>query len=272
MLKSHETEADLTPKVGGNRVTPQELSQALAAIEARKQQEAGTIGISDAVAELNLDATPEEIWAEVNSQRVATARQAPRTRALRPQIAVTLRAVQTAYAAYQRRQQSRKQPPMWMFPILAGVLLFSVNYRNHAPHVQRTHSVPILRPLFQIPDGQEVYANNTALVQLSEGKPAAQITVSENQTDNRWTLVKVGGHVYLRGYIASTDSLSPLAGKALNVYNDDDSGGLEHIKTSNITLRVDNIPLQKSGGDEDFSEVTVPNFQPDPLTTLTPWH
>ena len=117
-----------------------------------------------------------------------------------------------------------------------------------------------------------MYADNAALIQISEGKPLTQVTVDENQNDNRWEMFKQGGHVYLRGFIASANSLQPLQGKPLNVYNDDNSGELNLERTSNITLRVDNIPLQKSGGDDGFSEVTVPNFQPDPLTTLSPWH
>ena len=131
-------------------------------------------------------------------------------------------------------------------------------------------AAPVLHPLAQIPSGVEVYADDAALAQVSEGKPLAQIAVSGSATGNRWTLVKLGGHVYLRGHIASTTatSLSSLQGKPLNVYNDDDSGELEHVSSSNVTLRLDKVPVQKSGGDGDYSEVTVPNFQPDPLTTL----
>jgi hypothetical protein len=33
-------------------------------------------------------------------------------------------------------------------------------------------------------------------------------------------------------------------------------------------VRVDKTAMQKSGGDSDYSEVTLPNFQPDPFTTL----
>jgi len=61
------------------RVTPQELTRALAAIEtkkeeaARRQEEeersvAGTITLGEAVEELGLESTPEEIWAEVQAQ------------------------------------------------------------------------------------------------------------------------------------------------------------------------------------------------------------
>ena len=114
-----------------------------------------------------------------------------------------------------------------------------------------------------------MYADDTALAQISNGVPASKVFVSENAGDNRWQLIKLNGHVYLQGYIAHTDTLQSLQGKAFNVYNDSDSGDLEGVSTSDIRLRVDKIPLLKAGGDSDYSEITVPNFQPDPLTTLS---
>ena len=129
-----------------------------------------------------------------------------------------------------------------------------------------------MAPLSQISDGTEVYASSATLMEISEGKPLTSMLVDKNQGDNTWTLLKRGGHVYLRGYVLQTPSLKTVAGESLNVYNDDNSGELKGEKTSAVTLRVDGVPLQKSNGDEDFSEVTLPNFQPDPLTTLTPWH
>ena len=72
-----------------HRVTPEELTRALAAIEARQQKAARlqeaereaeqaylsvTIPVEDAVRELNLETTPEEIWAEVQEQRAADSR------------------------------------------------------------------------------------------------------------------------------------------------------------------------------------------------------
>lgn len=284
MLKSQEIENEQAlpahgVTVGGNRVTPAELSQALAEIEERKQAEAsrlaGTIPIDQAVSELRLDSTSEEIWAEVQAQR-ARAAAAQRQQQLQEQ------------AALREAQAGQKQftaPPSkyrkeWV-ALFAPLILIGVLFRHGSiPHL-RSHptqvSAPRLTSLSQVPDGKEVYADDSALVQVSEGKPSSQITVSENQTGSRWTMVKIGGHVYLRGYILNADSLHPvslpsLAGKALNVYTDDNSGELEGNKTSNITLRIDKTPLQKSGGDEDYSEVTVPDFHPDPLTTLSPWH
>ena len=292
MLKSQDTNTEpQTPSLGKARVTPQELSQALAAIETRKQAEASrlaeTIPLEDAVSELHLDSTPEEIWAEVQAQRekqtavqnqsfaeadAARREQLRQVQANTPPRPQSLRVTPLRIQLPGLMQPSSRQR-FWLrpfIPLLVVGAMFGTGVLPHFWSHLTASSVSVTRPLAQIPAGQEVFADNTALAQLSEGKPLTQITVNENQSDNRWTLVKMGSHVYLRGYIANTDSLQTLRGQALNVFNDDNSGELNHVKTSNITLRVDNVPLQKSGGDDDFSEVTVPNFQPDPMTALNP--
>ena len=288
MLRQQTEETPILP-AEQVRVTPEELSQALAAIETRKQAEAGrlagTIPIDQAVSELRLDSTSDEIWAEVQAQRAKAAaaeREQEEQEQASQQAREARRAARREQAASLAQQQTVAPRPRqrrgWVRLFMPAVVVWVLVQNGVIPHFwshssHRTHAAaPILRSLAQVPDGKEVYADDAALVQVSEGKAPGQITVSENSTGNRWAMVKIGGHVYLHGYIASTDSLQPLGGKALTVYNDDNSGELEGERTSNITLRVDNIPLQKSGGDEDFSEITVPGFQPDPLTTLTPWH
>jgi ABC-type Na+ efflux pump permease subunit len=57
------------------RVTPEELAAAIASVEARKEQLAGTISLGDAVNELNLSATPEELLAAVEAKRRAVQQQ-----------------------------------------------------------------------------------------------------------------------------------------------------------------------------------------------------
>jgi len=265
------------------RVTPEELSQALASIETRRQAEAGrlagTIPIDQAVSELHLDSTSDEIWAEVQAQR-AKAIAAQREQEQQEQATQEARAARRAARQEQAAQQRSIAPRTrgrrgWTRLLVPAVVLWVLVQNGVIPrfwHHTAPVAAPILQSLAQVPDGKEVYADDSALVQISEGKPQAQIAVSANASGNRWAMVKVGAHVYLRGYITDTPSLQPLKGKALNVYNDDNVGELRRVPTSTITLRVDKVPLQKSGGDDGFSEVTVPNFQPDPLTTLSPWH
>lgn len=248
------------------RVTPDELATALAAIEARRQAEAahlaGTIPIDQAVSELHLDSTPDEIWAEVQKQR---------TKAAGPQ---EKHQAQAAPAQVVERQEGRSQKLRRVFGRLlasAGILALLMSTGviprpwDHAPI-----AAPNLRPLSTITDGEEVYADGAALIQISDGKPLAAISVSQNATGNRWTVFKRGGHVYLHGYIESAPSLEALNGKPLNVYNDDNSGELHGERTSSITLRVDEVPLQKSAGDSDYSGVTLPNYRIGPQDALVP--
>ena len=252
------------------RVTPEELTSALDAIEARRQGDAKTIPLDQAVSELNLDSTPDEIWAEVQTQRVkaAAAQRTP------PRSAVTAEmAAENAPMGLRRGSRRRPFAPLL---IVGGILLLS----NHGllPHFGSRHvsvvsvpvTAPILRPLSAIPDDIEVYADASALAQISVGKPLAQVTVSENASGNRWAIVKRGGHVYLRGYIARADSLQSLQNQPLTIYSSNDSGDLEGESTSNITLRVDNTPLSKPSAGDDYLSVTISNFQPDPRTTLDP--
>lgn len=282
-----QTEETASPLAEQERVTPEELSRALASIETCRQAEAarlaGTIPIDQAVSELHLDSTSDEIWAEVQAQR-AKAVAAQREQEQQEQAAQEAREGRRAARRAARQEpaaQRRSVAPRargrrgWTRLLVPAVVVCVLVQNGVIPRFwQHTApvSAPILQPLAQVPDGREVYADDSALVQISEGKPQAQVTVSTNASGNRWAMVKIGAHVYLRGYTARADSLQPLKGKALNVYNGDDVGELKDARTTSITLRVDKTPLQKSGGDDDFSEVTVPNFQPDSLTTLSPWH
>ncbi len=61
------------------RVTSEELAQAINALEASKDEAArrlaGTVPIGQVVAELKLEATPEEVWAQVQRQRAQAAQE-----------------------------------------------------------------------------------------------------------------------------------------------------------------------------------------------------
>lgn len=71
------------------RVKAEELAQALAAIELRRQEEArrleGTVVIGDAVQELQLDVTPDELLAEVQAQRARRQEEAETERTRPPE-------------------------------------------------------------------------------------------------------------------------------------------------------------------------------------------
>ena len=277
MLKNQDAVPEPPISVAQARVTPDELAKALAAIEARRQAEAahlaGTIPIEQAVSDLHLDSTSDEIWAEVQAQRTkaATVREQPPR--LKPREAV--QPVGTERVT-RRRGWRRLVAPVLVIGVLMSTGVIPHNFGPHgfSPSLITPKNIPTtapkLEPLSAVPDGVDVFADAAALTQISEGKPAAQISVSENASGNRWTVSRRGGHIYLRGFTEHAADLAELTGKPLTVYNDDNSGELEGDRTSSVTLRVDSVPLQKSGGGEDYSGITVLNFQPDSFTTLTP--
>jgi hypothetical protein len=67
------SEAEGVSSAEAERVTAKELTKALERIEARKEEESrrlsGTIALGEAVRELSLSATPEDIFAEIQMQR-----------------------------------------------------------------------------------------------------------------------------------------------------------------------------------------------------------
>ena len=286
MLKNQDSLSAPSPSqtasaasVGQARVTPDELANALAAIEARRQAEAAhlasTIPIDQAVTDLHLDSTSDEIWAEVQKQRVDAAAlrlaKTERTEEVQKPIAAALPIVRA-------RNWRSLIAPFLAVAILtgAGVIpgsFLSLFKKSHAPASRHhaTTAAPIFRPLSQIPAGTEVYADDAALTAISQGKAAAKVRVSLIDSGNCWTLVKMNGHVYLRGYTARTATVQELEGKGLNVYNDDDSGELDGEHTFSATIRVDKIPLQHSGGDSEYSEVTIPDYHSDTSTAFNPW-
>lgn len=72
-MLQHEQEQPLETPAAQIRVTSEELAQAINALEASKDESArrlaGTVPIGEVVQELRLEATPEEVWAQVQRQR-----------------------------------------------------------------------------------------------------------------------------------------------------------------------------------------------------------
>jgi hypothetical protein len=277
-MLQNEPQTEPVTLQGQARITPEELSRAVAAIERRQEAEArrlaGTIAIDEAVAQLHLDATPEDIWREVQSQREAeAARQAaiqaetahkrsPRAQTNSPQ-------VQPKVSPRGRR---RSWPGFFIPIAVFWVIFHSSGLLSHPRHDARPIPPALTATASRIPDGTQFYCDNSGLAEISEGTPLSQVHVSTaQQFDNSWVLLKMGGHVYLRAYTRPLDSVQTIKGQPLVLYNDDNSGSLEGRKTAQTTVRVDKISLAISGGDDDYTQITVPNFHPDQFTTTSEW-
>ena len=89
MLQHEPSEQAAATPAAQIRVTSEEMTAAINALQAGKDEAArhlaGTVPIGEVVSELNLDATPEEVWAQVQRQRAQAAQEeAGRVRAAAP--------------------------------------------------------------------------------------------------------------------------------------------------------------------------------------------
>ncbi len=160
------------PSVAQARVTPDELASALAAIEARRQAEAahlaGTIPIDQAVSDLHLDSTPDEIWEEVKTQRAKAAVPAAEPQQ-KPQLVQPFRVTAPVVRARSRGWR-RLLAPFLVIGVLMGTGVIPHNFTPHGfspslltdKHVST--AAPVLHPLSAVSDGTEVYADDAALI------------------------------------------------------------------------------------------------------------
>lgn len=133
----HQEQSTATP-TAQIRVTAEELAQAINALEASKDEEAqhlaGTVAIGQVVDELKLEATPEELWAQVQKQRtrlaaeVAAAQSAAEAKEARKQAA--------RLAAYQvpPRPRQRRRGRWWMI-LGIGWIAYGIAH-GHLSHLQ----------------------------------------------------------------------------------------------------------------------------------------
>ncbi len=193
MLRQETDETASPSPAASVRVTPEELAAALARLEARQGEREGTIPLGDAVQELGLNATPEELLREIEAGRARQRADHPRTR--------LARAGQAAAAA-----------------LIGGLLLLGglFAFRGEAP----APPAAIVAPAPATPQAA-ISIPDTLLVRRPDGKMALLSEVTDGQPvlcdlaatntgatlanwssgDGHWTLIKHGGRVYLRGWI-----------------------------------------------------------------------
>ncbi len=174
MLQNQQNEITDPPKVSFSstpssadaaqvRVTPEELTQALNALQKSKEEEAsqlnGTLSIGQAVDEMGLDSTPEEIWKHIQAQRLQKEQEAQRQQeqeaqrheaeaqkqsigkqaeAIAAGIAAGKIAYDAAHAAQQRKERKRRRNgPNPIFALLAvGCFFF---FTGHGVMVNDSH-------------------------------------------------------------------------------------------------------------------------------------
>lgn len=191
-------------RAADERVTPRELAEAVAAVERRHAdppRQDGRISLGEAVEQLGLDATPEELLAEVESRRRAEAlfrfAQAQRRRRVRWGATVLAAGALWAGGVVGAAQVQRRATPP----------LSTVTYSAPSPVdparivvTERTAAGPVVKTLAEVPEGAPALVRPDVLSRVIDidGTSRAAIDWHEGQS---WTLVRRANRVYLRGYL-----------------------------------------------------------------------
>ena len=222
---------DNTESAAQVRVTPQELAAAIARLEARQGENEGTIPLGDAVQELGLNATPEELLREIEAGR---ARQHESLHRTQPFLSSKLR--------------------LFVVSALASVLFGIMVGFFHSPSSSRTvgtipvsPAAPRAAPI-GIPDRLLVRQHDGKMVLLSEvsdGQPVfCELAATETgakladfaPSASHWTIIKHRGKVYVRGWIGDM-SEAALRSTVVTVHT------LAHYVTSGIRPVPVTLPL-----------------------------
>ncbi len=196
MLRHDDSSEISAPPAAQVRVTPQELAAALARLEARQGSLDGTIPLGEAVQELGLNATPEELLREIEAGRARQHENQPRTH---PPASNRL-AVSVIFA--------------FALVLFGGMVAFL-----RAP-VQSSPAVAVISPAapqaapIRIPDNLLVRRPDHKMALLSEVPDGQPVLCDLAGTENgahftdfapnyaHWTLIRHGGRAYLRGWIS----------------------------------------------------------------------
>ena len=222
MLKQSdvETEAEATP-TAQVRVTPKELSRALAAIESRKEAKtryrSETIPVAEAVHELGLEVSPEEVLAEVQEgRRSATAGKMRPSFGRRLVLSLTLCGIMLGLMSVEAG---------------SGYLDYRASHHLHVDpeHLQVGTSSGKWMLFSEVGDNQPVQCsyNGGTFVQTNPSQPS-------------WTLIKHAGQVYIRGFIPQL-SQQALQANGTDIYC---SGS-----TVPVTLPLSSLQITPQGGD-----------------------
>ena len=243
-----------TPPAAQVRVTPEELAAAITSLQIRKEGQPGTIAIGDAVEELGLDVTPEEVLAEVQARRT------------KPKLRRDYRALVCAFAC------------VALFAVTESVTAL------HRPGTLRMDPISATNAtqadtLSEVGDEQQVYVDMHGLRQLTSGEAESQVKIYRHVIPQYkaedWGVIKHDGKVYMQGYVVRSTE-KQLAGKTFSLYNTEDIMYREHPdieprlfvgqnyqEDAQVTLPVQRLQVTDSQQADRKAMVTVSDVHPD---------
>lgn len=288
-----------------HRVKPEELTRALAAIESRRREAAwrqeeaqaaeqaylsSTIPVEEAIQQLHLPDTPDEIWAEVRAQRETQRQQEAQGKTLPKQESPleplpSLRKLPALprWASTVPRYKSLGRLAFTVLALsLAGVVTLLLLRPHGSPPLNTTTSPPVSSAsglassglaysVASLPDRIPFKMDGEGLASLLRGEDAAKMMVDLNRPVNpnfdwdTWSLIKYEGHVYFRGNVAAPASKDTLPGTAPGSIVDINSVAAapeNGNRPAEITLRVDALKFYSFWEHVDNLAEGSPSFNP----------
>lgn len=267
----HQEETTNAPQAAASaaetRVTPQELADALTAIEARRAERArqieGTIPIGEAVRQLGLEVAPDEILEEVRAQRTrqAAVEEAQTRRATRPKAQPRLwlwlapLTLSLFFIGLLRSMRSVPLAPQMAAPMVVSPV--PASRQSAILVVDVAGGQGVLRTLAEVGDGRPVRCGWTDAMRLLPGGEAGNYGYMQGQEQSgpkRWQLIKHGGRIYLRGWLALPMSEAALQTGAVTLYSAPPSQG-----ATRITLPVETSRYQGGtfGGEPEQFQLAI---------------
>ncbi len=237
-----EAEQNVDVSAAQARVTPQELAQATAAIEARQnaiaQHEAATIPIGEAVHQLNLEATPEEVLAEVQAQRKAnTQMQATVTTNTRSQSSRVMRVVIAAQTAIilglgmqivstnsrltEAQQVAQRNALIYTLPLAVQQQVFQQQNGVVKPATSVIDAQLIKSGQFHsldIPIGQTAQCKYETIEKLANNADPSHTYTAQLSTGTTWQLTRSADGFYVNCWATMKDAEHLLNGQEAVVY------------------------------------------------------
>lgn len=248
MLKLEDTPQTQSSPAAQVRVTPEELAAAVTALQIRKEGQPGTIAIGDAVEELGLDVTPEEVLAEVQARRATNKR--PRF-GTRLKVLSAVLAVLVGLSIWGVSQQPTSSPSVAVQPMPTTFFIpvqgSAFQHIKVDPNLMVKNAEGKLLLLSEVGNQQQVYC----FYDYDNGQLQSYSSAHDVSKEN-WFLIKHEGQLYVRGWI------DPISNQALQ-RNGVDVGTWEsdfvasdpsHASHVQITLPLNGFKV-KAGGSDD---------------------
>ncbi len=222
-----------SPSAAKVRVTPEELAAAITALQIRKEGQPGTIAIGEAVEELGLDVTPEEVLAEVQAWQQATPQRARRQRGRSFVLALGIAGVLLGFTI---NTGILTQPQANQ--IVAGTEPFQVE--PHLLALTPASPQPMVTTLAEAPEDKTLYCSpyDIEVAAMSRNAQEAQRYISQPITEMNWPVVKRGKNIYLRGWIRLPLSKAAAKLSDLEVFNKPSVPQLG-MTPQQVTLKLD---------------------------------